>query len=72
MRKASQRPMAAESMYWLPPSEVKQSGKAATTGPIRPSSTRRSRRWGTDSPNTFQFRWASPLPVKPTRSTNSG
>ena len=27
--------MAAELMYWLPPSRVKQSGKATTTGGMR-------------------------------------
>jgi hypothetical protein len=42
--------MAALSMYWLPPSRVKQSGKATTTGGIAPVAMRRSRRSGTFSP----------------------
>src|SRR5690242_9117853 len=33
-RKSSHAPVAAELMYWLPPSRVKQSGKATTTGGI--------------------------------------
>ena len=31
-RKSSQAPIEAELMYWLPPSRVKQSGKATTGG----------------------------------------
>jgi hypothetical protein len=32
-RKFSQAPVETELIYWLPPSRVKQSGKATTTGP---------------------------------------
>src|SRR5271165_6555456 len=33
-QKSSHAPIEAELMYWLPPSRVKQSGKATTTGGI--------------------------------------
>src|SRR4030081_982763 len=38
-RKSSQAPIEAELMYWLPPSRVKQSGKATTHGgrPLSPN-----------------------------------
>jgi hypothetical protein len=38
--------MEAELMYWLPPSRVKQSGKATTTGGMRCSQISRSSRSG--------------------------
>ena len=44
----------------------------ATTGPIRRSATRRSRRWGTLSTNGCQPMRLRPLPVNPARSTSSG
>ncbi len=71
-RKSSQAPMAAELMYWLPPSRVKQSGKATTTGGIRCSPISRSSRSGRFSRKPTQLVCARPLPVKPTRSTSSG
>jgi hypothetical protein len=71
-RKSSQAPIEAELMYWLPPSRVKQSGKAATTGDMRCSPISRSRRSGTFSRKPAQFVWDRPLLVKPTRSTSSG
>src|SRR6266436_6651776 len=45
-RKSSQAPIEAELMYWLPPSRVKQSGKATTTGGMRSSPISRSSRSG--------------------------
>src|SRR5437899_5141856 len=45
-RKSSQAPTDAELMYWLPPSRVKQSGKATTTGGMRCSPISRSSRSG--------------------------
>src|SRR5712672_4608173 len=71
-RKSSQRPMEAELMYWLPPSRVKQSGKATTTGGMRSSPISRSSRSGRFSRKPTQLVWDSPLPVKPTRSTSRG
>src|ERR1700730_15819492 len=71
-RKSSQRPREAELMYWLPPSRVKQSGKATTTGGIRSSPISRSSRSGRFSRKPTQLVWESPLPVKPTRSTSRG
>jgi len=44
-------------MYWLPPSRLKQSGKATATGGILPSPISRSRRSGAFSPKFFQFTW---------------
>ena len=71
-RKSSQAPIEAELMYWLPPSRVKQSGKATTTGGMRCSPISRSSRSGRFSRKPTQFVWDRPLPVKPTRSTSSG
>src|SRR6266446_2679242 len=71
-RKSSQAPIEAELMYWLPPSRVKQSGKATTTGDMRCSPINRSSRSGTFSPKPTQFVWDRPLLVKPTRSTSRG
>jgi hypothetical protein len=59
-------------MYWLPPSRVKQSGKATTTGGMHRSPINRSRRSGRFSRKPTQFVWDRPLPAKPTRSTSSG
>src|SRR5882672_3311217 len=59
-------------MYWLPPSRVKQSGKATTTGGMRCSPISRSSRSGRFSRKPAQFVWDRPLPVKPTRSTSRG
>ena len=64
--------MEAELMYWLPPSRVKQSGKATTTGGMRCSPISRSSRSGRFSRKPVQFVCAKPLPVKPTRSTSRG
>ncbi len=71
-RKSSQAPIEAELMYWLPPSRVKQSGKATTTGDMRCSPISRSSRSGTFSRKPTQFVWDRPLLVKPTRSTSRG
>src|SRR5229473_3508389 len=71
-RKSSQAPREAELMYWLPPSRVKQSGKATTTGGVRCSPIRRSSRSGRFSRQPTQLVWDRPLPVKPTRSTSRG
>ena len=71
-RKSSQAPIEAELMYWLPPSRVKQSGKATTTGGMRCSPISRSSRSGRFSRKPTQFVWDRPLPVKPTRSTSRG
>src|SRR5271163_2865625 len=71
-RKSSQAPIEAELTYWLPPSRVKQSGKATTTGAMRCSPISRSSRSGKFSRKPVQFVWDRPLPVKPTRSTSSG
>src|SRR6266481_5511056 len=71
-RNPSQAPIEAELMYWLPPSRVKQSGKATTTGDMRCSPISRSSRSGTFSPKPTQFVWDRPLLVKPTRSTSRG
>src|SRR5215469_12062600 len=71
-RKSSQAPTEAELMYWLPPSRVKQSGKATTTGDMRCSPISRSSRSGTFSRKPTQFVWDRPLLVKPTRSTSRG
>src|SRR5205085_2014794 len=59
-------------MYWLPPSRVKQSGKATTTGGMCCSPISRSSRSGRFSRKPTQFVWDKPLLVKPTRSTSSG
>ena len=59
-------------MYWLPPSFVKQSGKATTQAAIAPVPISRSSRSGTFSPAFFQFVCAGPPAVKPTKSTSSG
>ena len=53
--------MEAELMYWLPPSRVKQSGKATTTGGMRCSPISRSRRSGRFSWKPAQFVWDKPL-----------
>src|SRR5438309_157423 len=71
-RKSSQGPIEAEFMYWLPPSRVKQSGKATTSGGMRSSPISRSSRSGRFSRKPTQFVCDSPLPVKPTRSTSRG
>ena len=71
-RKSSHAPIDAELMYWLPPSRVKQSGKATTTGGMRSSPISRSSRSGRFSRKPTQFVWDRPLPVKPARSTSSG
>src|SRR5580692_3602624 len=71
-RKSSQAPIDAELMYWLPPSRVKQSGKATTTGGMRCSPISRSSRSGRFSPKPTQLVLDRPLPVKPTRSTSRG
>src|SRR5882762_7156877 len=71
-RKSYQAPIAAELMYWLPPSRVKQSGKATTTGGMRCSPISRSSLSGRFSRKPTQFVWDRPLLVKPTRSTSSG
>ena len=54
-RKSSQAPIEAELTYWLPPSRVKQSGKATTTGGMRPSPISRSSRSGRFSRKPTQF-----------------
>src|SRR5690349_7459937 len=59
-------------MYWLPPSRVKQSGKATTTGGMRCSPINRSSRSGRFSRKPTQFVCDRPLLVNPTRSTSSG
>src|SRR6266404_4543847 len=64
--------MEVELMYWLPPSRVKQSGKATTTGDMRCSPISRSSRSGRFSRKPVQFVWERPLPVNPTRSTSKG
>src|SRR6202049_167413 len=71
-KKSSQAPIEAELIYWLPPSRVKQSGKATTTGGMRCSPISRSSRSGTFSRKPTQFVWDRPLLVKPTRSTSRG
>src|SRR6202040_681568 len=71
-RKSSQAPIEAELIYWLPPSRVKQSGKATTTGGMRCSPIIRSSRSGRFSRKPTQFVWDRPLLVKPTRSTSNG
>jgi len=55
-----------------PPSRVKQSGKATTTGGMRCSPINRSRRSGRFSWKPAQFVWDKPLLVKPTKFTNRG
>src|SRR5438477_2679355 len=47
--------MAAELMYWLPPSRMKQSGKATTTGGMHCSPISRSSRSGRFSRKPAQF-----------------
>src|ERR1051326_8463650 len=59
-------------MYWLPPSRVKQSGNATTTGGMRCSPINRSSRSGRFSRKPTQFVCDRPLLVNPTRSTSSG
>src|SRR5205814_2007432 len=59
-------------MYWLPPSRVKQSGNATTTGGMRCSPINLSSRSGRFSRKPTQFVCDSPLLVNPTRSTSSG
>src|SRR5260370_4057818 len=71
-RKSSQAPVEAELMYWLPPSRVKQSGKATTSGGMRCSPISRSSRSGRFSRKPVQFVCDRPLLVKPTRSTSKG
>src|ERR1700687_5426998 len=71
-RKSSQAPVEAELIYWLPPSRVKQSGKATTTGGMRCSPINRSSRSGRFSRKPTQFVWDKPLLVNPTRSTSKG
>src|SRR5215472_9293656 len=71
-RKSSQAPTEAELMYWLPPSRVKQSGKATTIGDMRCSPISRSSRSGTFSRKPTQFVCDRPLLVKPARSTSRG
>ena len=54
-RKSSQAPIEAELTYWFPPSRVKQSGKATTTGGMRASPISRSSRSGRFSRKPTQF-----------------
>jgi hypothetical protein len=58
---SSQAPVEAELMYWLPPSRVKQSGKATTTGGMRSSPISRSRRSGRFSSRAEAARAGNPV-----------
>jgi hypothetical protein len=71
-RKPSQAPVEAELIYWLPPSRVKQSGKATTTGSMRCCPINRSSRSGRFSPKTDAVRMGEAAAGGATRSTSRG